>query len=1103
MKPFRKLVSAVVVACGVALAAGPAIGAPDTVIGFDDQPANPNIVIADQYVGAGVEFGHPHRWGIDFGVNAGCGGTGAALGAAAVADGGITGRSLYSQCTGLGVVDQLEDKGYSLGWRFATERRMVTFKVRAAPNSNFAGSQPGPFAASVRFYSAELTLLSQQNLSLGNGAVTTVTLNRSPTQEIAYVIITAPQGGLFLDDIVATLDDVPPPAKFSIALDRATLGLVEGDTGVASLKAVRFNGSTGSVALNVGSLPTGIISAIADPLGGTASVDLRVTAASPATGDRQVTVTSANGAAGTFVGSPLTLTVQFQTALTLDRTTFGVTPGCGTSLQNINAVVRGNYAGLVTLSLIKLGGPSSLNAFLTAHASGNGTISFPVAVDSPPTESPSTYEVKLSPAGATPVTAGLAVFAGAANSVRISGLDNTVIFNSPGNGDARHQAIIRGNFPSSCPLTFRDDAGNVLPVVPGSVSRAPEQDEGRRLDLGTDPVSTSVHAFTAAGTEIATSARIRVGDYRNTFGLSQANSGAGARIAGIAWDDFLRAFGKDDAESCFDFYCWRDWTAIAYYNQYATLLSRLPAAGLCYGWAAQSIAFFTGDELLSSFAAGAASPFAIRDWSDTSAAKHNIATWHMRQFNRDHQLEIRRQAASPGTPAQLRQKIEEALARKQPPIIAIWRNAYGTPGNAGHAVVAYDTRTTATGFDILTYNPNTPYVTGEETVTATRTANLAANLIQVTSGGVWSGGITGWSGGMGQIMVLPLPPLNSALPKDLPTVSAGSAESQILQIAVDGKDALRADGSVLPGRGVEDASLLTGVLEVPVYRLSTSKPATLEIAGKKSGNYSAALLGGAVTATVSDARTSQGQRDTLTVDPDKARLLFASDAGAAPVTLRLGARQGSGATRGALVSLTAGAGRQDALSLAGSLVLDHSGGGTRATVTLVQTAKGLPESVTYAPIAVGADNDLSLRPDSWANLTAGATFTVKDRAGRVVRSGRASVRPPATIRLASRLSLQTKRLKAGRGVVTVKGRVPRRGTAPQLLVKVTVVRGGKTVLTATATRRGLAQVRAGGFSIPVNVRNLPAGARVEATVTLIDEGASLASLSARGSARVR
>src|SRR4029077_16729778 len=97
-------------------------------------------------------------------------------------------------------------------------------------------------------------------------------------------------------------------------------------------------------------------------------------------------------------------------------------------------------------------------------------------------------------------------------------------------------------------------------------------------------------------------------------------------------------------------------------------------------------------------------------------------------------------------------------------------------GDAGHAVDAYDMKELGGGkFEIKTYNPNWPYLSGEETNKTTRDNRTQLNPITVgpnsgqPGGGVWiayvDSGSTPWVGGMDNIEIYNhLPPSNADLP---------------------------------------------------------------------------------------------------------------------------------------------------------------------------------------------------------------------------------------------------------------------------------------------------------------------------------------------------
>ncbi len=144
---------------------------------------------------------------------------------------------------------------------------------------------------------------------------------------------------------------------------------------------------------------------------------------------------------------------------------------------------------------------------------------------------------------------------------------------------------------------------------------------------------------------------------------------------------------------------------------------------------------------------------------------------------------------------------------------------------------------------------------------------------------------------------------------------------------------------------------------------------------------------------------------------------------------------------------------------------------------------------------VAAGQKLALKP-AWSNLAAGASYTVKDKHGRVVRSGRVTLRTSNRVRLGRGL-----RATVAKGRVTVRGQIAKAGATPLLLVTAQAVRGGKVLSTATVNKRGARAVHTGRFSVPVKLRKLPRGATVKVTVTLIDEGSNLATARATTTAR--
>ncbi|MDW5594708.1 hypothetical protein VSS74_10195 [Conexibacter stalactiti] len=1091
----------------LALTAAPATAA-DTVITFNELPESTNIV--DQYEGQGVQFGHPHRFGIadDF-VNASCtGGPGSTGNLYSV----VNGFNGPSAAIGCGSAEF--SNGFDIAMAFAYWRRGVSFSVRArAWSGPFGVSEP----VTVRLLDKNGAVLERHDYDLPVNQVVPLSYRRGQS-DIAYVEI---QGNarLMIDDIVAPIDAVPPDPEYRLALTTPLLELVEGATASVPVRVIRFNGSTGPVGVDVAALPAGISAAAVEPnpLGGTAAGALRLTAASPATGDRQVSISAAPGAppsAGRATTTqPVNVTVRLAPALTMERATVSAVPRCGATSTGFFFGVRGGYSGNVGVALNRVSGPASAFAG-SASAAGDGSVRVPLSVSTESaTPSPTIFEVTLTPAGATPVRGALAVYA---DPVRVDGLDYSLVVPNP--LTPNHQQIIRGSFPAGCALRFVDDGGTELPRQ-GLVGGGPGVSEGVRLGLGADPVTTAVHVVRAdTGAELAASARFTVRDFRNGPALSGVNGGAGAQMASYSWDDFVATFGRDEADSCFLGYCWRDGVADAYYRRFRDRVQG--GGGLCWGWSNVAVGFASGDDLPRVYTPGVTRGWDITPLTDGTAIKRQIGMWQVRWNDRGNILEYNRQRNSPLNAAGMRARIEQLLNRGIEPVVTIWNTA----GN-GHAVVAYDVRPTPAdgGYDIVTYNPNTPYTTAEETSAATRTAALTASRIHVTPGGTWSGGITGWTNDMADIQVYEhRPAVDATLPTDVTMATPGAGDPVALQqILADGRAALDGDGSVRPGRGVSDLSTPTGGGPQPAYGLAAGRGYELELRGTRGGSYEQALLGDGVIASIGGVATRRGQRDALAFTPGRAALGFEGGGAPSTATLELIDRIGGGSRarraaaraggaepqHSARVALTVGDGRVDRISFgsgARTLELRHGGPATRAAITLGSAGQGPPTSVELAPLRVGDGQRLQLRPSSWADPGAGVAWTLRNARGALVRSGRARIKPSSRVRIARRLTVAARPARrGGGGRVTVAGSISRPGGAPLLVASVRVVRGGRTIATAAAARRGRRQVRNGRFSLPLTVRRLPRGATVEVVATLSDEAAGFATARAAGRTRVR
>lgn len=1060
-------------ACVAAVAVAPATASAvvTTTIGFDDLPAG--TPVDTQYQGSkGVTFALPSEFGVP--------GYAELCPRWRTEDGGISGRSLY---IGSCYINEFHQKfGTAFGFDF--EQKTLRFALRRGndvyPANDFR----------VDVLGVGGTVLASDGFSLSPGGQRTVSFAR-PTAEIATVVIHAPNGlgysrfNVHLDDIVATRDDTPAPPKYAVGLTTPSVDVVEGGSASAPITVRRFNGSSGPVTLTPGALPPGLAAAQVEPnpVTGRAPATLRIASVSPFSGERQLAVSASGGpAAGTAVRSQVVQTVKGISALSLEgrREPIRVVPGCGRRSVDDSFTVRGGYRGRVGVVVRSLS-PGFGAAALTGsvQAAGDGSVPIRYAVEQLGADGSGELEVELRPEGATPVSARVTVLTDRARFERVSPQPLAL-----SRFDSRAELTVIGNFPSSCDMRFEDTPGK----RPYEIVRRDQADiDGRLWDRVTlrapaDAVSGGLHAIAPDGREIA-AATIQVREWRNRFALATANAGSEAGTSNYTWDEFARTYGTDDTDACFVF-CVRDPIAVDYYEDW---LTRLRArTGLCFGYAVMAMRFAGFQSVTQrpgDYQPGAGRAWDIAPVMDGTAVKRDIVRWHTAQYDKPLLADEARSKALSAADAvrRLRDLIDNAGAA----LVTIRQ------GNAGHAVVAYGYTPVGGGLMLKIYDPNVPYVTAEETTTATRSQNLIDSSILVQANGDWRGSSLKWSGTKAALGVIGfLPSSDAKLPNDfslasLLGTSGDRATAKVAGIRAGGRAALKPDGTALPGSGVDVLPALTGVLPEPQYQLQRGREYAFAIEGARPGTYRHALRGEGVSVAASGARTTPGVEDKVTVSPGRAEIGFKTGARSSPVTLDVAARSGK-ATRTASVALAARRGGGDEVSLGGgALRVRHDGAATSATVTLGAVGGAVPAGVTTAPVRLGRGTSLILRPRSWNDLAGGVRYTLR-RGGRVIRRGNVRLRQTAKVRVSGvRARL---RRSGGRARLTVTGRVTRRGSAPVLAATARV--GGRR---RAVSRRGGA-VRAGRFSLPLSLGRVRRGARIRVTVHMLDESAGLATI---------
>ncbi len=1101
------MIRAALLATAVLLLAPAAASAlPDTVVDFERVPAG--ATIDNQYVSPeGVDFGSPQEFGLPaFGYTC----------TPVAQDGGISGRSANLACQAKGNGDATNLNIFNVAFEFQETRRRVSFNLR---NTDPTGSRLDE-SADVRFYAPGGVLLNQQTISFPSATDAVPVLYQQDAPQIAAVTIrtnSTPDrlvGDLppvFLDDIAAAKDETPPDPEFALALQKPSVSVYEGSTATASVSVRRFNGSTGAVNLSVpGGLPPGIAGVQFDPnpVSGRNPSAMRISAGSPFTGSRQLTVraTGASPDAGTAANGDLTQTVVGLPAVTIGGGgTATLIRGCGPQSVVDAFTVRGGYAGKVVVGTT---GPPTGPAILTVPkpvVDVNGDGDYPFSFDLTPglASGGGTYTVTTTPDHGTPDTAERS-YTIADVQVDSAASPAGVAINRPFTPGPL--AVVTGDFPAQCEVKFVDQHGTEYPIF----DRHRVEINGRARDqitLQVPLLATSGPLSVVSvrsGLEVAKTPPLDIIDFRNVFGSSAANSGSEAGTPNWSWEEFAATFAGSKVEKCHRGVCARDPLAQQYYTKYQTKLQAF--GGLCEGFSIMAMRFagFGGaKQLPSDYQAGAKRAWDITNVADGTAWKRDLIRWHVRQYDPGAKAAVK--ASRNLSAADERTLLRRLLTTQGSAFITIYFN--NGIGTSAHGVVAYAEQENqppqggevAPVTVVRIYDPDLPYDRMEESDTTTQAVNQTGSTIRIDGDGNWYGTGFAWSGPNAKLAVEDgLPPADARLPKATTyevedTDAATSPRVKLAGIAADGKPALNADGEPLAGAPLTSDPEVTGGTPDPQYELQSGHSYAATVRGLKAGRYTQGQYAGGVVGTVS-ATTAPGQEDTLAVTPGKPAIGFKTSAAKTGVEYDVAEQVGT-ATRAVKVDTTAGKGGDRVDLTGGALRLDHTGGATTAAVSLTSVGEGAPATVTTVPLRVAAGQRLEVRPRSWSDLGAGARYVVRDKRGRVVRRGKARLRAPSAV------SVTGVRAKLRKGVVTVTGRVGKRGSAPLLAALATFKRGGKVVKRQGATLQG-AKVKAGAFSLAIKVGKVPARARGQVTITLSDQDA-IGAASARRVVKLR
>jgi hypothetical protein len=397
----------------------------------------------------------------------------------------------------------------------------------------------------------------------------------------------------------------------------------------------------------------------------------------------------------------------------------------------------------------------------------------------------------------------------------------------------------------------------------------------------------------------AESAPIPVVSYRNRDGFNFANY---ASQQPYGFGDLEIAYGREQTYWLVDT-CWYAPLYSCYSLKpnpfvvaFAAAIADLANGGLCFGLGLASIRLREGWEPLRDYRPVPKDPppKTLEEAAEEDRRRPKSA-WEIKKDLRTDRLvrrmhlyqvskevnELRDHEAE--SPAGFRDRLWRELRNEDPVLITF------EDGNSGHAIVAYDLVDYAPGrFDIVAYDPNRPYDTGEEgdTISAARAhrddeegsnlrvfeRHLVVSVLRLVRLD-------------GQAHDAP-PPIHSADPEavlNAPKISLALATGagRIAQVTnAAGKTLLRPSGDnnlkAFPG-AVVLAPLDRREGPNPTILLPVDGKYDVTVGGRRAGSYTAGFLNGRLSALV-QASTRSGAADRVTLDGRAGTLTFAAGA---------------------------------------------------------------------------------------------------------------------------------------------------------------------------------------------------------------------------------
>ena len=914
---MKRLLVALAAVAAALIVAGGVHAAGTTTVDFQAVPIGDEIT--DQYAGQGVRFGTPTDFGLPV---ANCGRP------RAQSSDAITGTSAKISCS------SGEFKGPSIGAaiEFESERRAVSMRLKATLAN---------IPATVQIYGIGGTLLDSQSVTLIQDTPQTVSFTRA-TPEIVLVRISGGDASssyihlpeIFLDDVSAPIEDVLPPPKFSLALLKPSTDIVEGSTASVPVSVRRYNGSFGPVNLSVAGLPSGITGTLfsPNPVTGRDPSTLTITANSPMSGDRQLTINATAGAGpnvGVGVNATGLETVRAIPALDFGDRGRGVvsfSPGCPSAFRE-GVTVRGGYTGNIGVDTTTLSGGSRATTAGSVRATANGLLNFdyPMSFDG---NGSGVVRLRLTPEHATPVSVDIPVKGSSISDVLPKSVLQTPRRMFPGTSvtiygeglcTSKDTRIRFGNSDADVPLeSSRIDGTQVTARVPrtattGRIQIVPDVNHPDQvLDAGPitvdtyrDTVGFKFHNYTPHLTVDQMSAIFGerathvVVDACGVLTFGQADCGVVTPIPDpwamtVLWLANQTMGGSNGGGACFGFSRTsqqlrkglRPYTKLG--NDSAKNAWGLPGPAGPAGGINEAINANQLSQLSSEYVA----------YYLTKAVKNQITQ----------------------TPSSLRRELEDHLKVGDDPLLSLREG--GTIDEL-HVVVAYDVETDPVdpgAYYIYVYDSNMPFTTlgykendkeallVEDTDADTHKQRLEASRIHVRNDGFWSMPSSDMSASsLGNIILggLDQPPPKPTLVTAAQTVKNGitllfGSSFAALAGQAGGKDAppagttqISAGGKTLfSSPGVLNTNEKTALKATP-WIPATGAPSGIEgfilgagkdadykvdIKGTSGGTQTRTVLGPNAVSTITST-TRAGRTDKLSVSPGDAGIGFKSGGG--------------------------------------------------------------------------------------------------------------------------------------------------------------------------------------------------------------------------------